>query len=111
MARSYSKLLASLLRADLWKSSRSSSFKGFSGSATRTIASHTHAQHAESLSRLSSSIDTNSDAYRQNVRDMDEVMSLFKERHGKVQEGGSAKAKEKHVARGKMLPREYWTCN
>ena len=38
---------------------------------------------------------------------MGEVMARMQELHKKIQEGGSAKAKEKHVARGKMLPREY----
>ena len=38
---------------------------------------------------------------------MGEVMARMQELHKKIQEGGSAKAREKHIARGKMLPREY----
>ena len=38
---------------------------------------------------------------------MGEVMARMQELHKKIQEGGSGKAREKHIARGKMLPREY----
>ena len=38
---------------------------------------------------------------------MGEVMARMQELHKKILGGGSAKAKEKHIARGKMLPREY----
>lgn len=38
---------------------------------------------------------------------MGEVMARMEELHRKVEGGGSAKAREKHISRGKMLPREY----
>lgn len=38
---------------------------------------------------------------------MGEVMARMQELHKKIEGGGSAKAREKHIARGKMLPREY----
>ena len=38
---------------------------------------------------------------------MGEVMAQMQELHKTIEGGGSAKAKEKHIARGKMLPREY----
>ena len=38
---------------------------------------------------------------------MAEAIASMQELHKKIEEGGSAKAREKHIARGKMLPREY----
>ena len=38
---------------------------------------------------------------------MAEVIARMQELHKRIEGGGSAKAKEKHIARGKMLPREY----
>ncbi len=38
---------------------------------------------------------------------MDELMARMTELHARIAQGGSQKAREKHVARGKMLPREY----
>ena len=38
---------------------------------------------------------------------MGELMARMSELHARVAEGGPQKAKEKHVARGKMLAREY----
>ncbi len=38
---------------------------------------------------------------------MGEVMARMQELHKKIEGGGSAKARDKHIARGKMLPREY----
>ncbi|KAK3167583.1 Methylcrotonoyl-CoA carboxylase beta chain, mitochondrial [Lepraria neglecta] len=40
---------------------------------------------------------------------MGEVMARMEELHRKVEGGGSAKAREKHIARGKMLPRDRVT--
>jgi len=37
---------------------------------------------------------------------MGEAMARMRELHQKIEEGGPARAREKHVARGKMLPRE-----
>jgi len=38
---------------------------------------------------------------------MGEVMARVQELHQKIEAGGTAKARDKHIARGKMLPREY----
>jgi len=38
---------------------------------------------------------------------MGEVTARMQELHQRVESGGPAKAREKHIARGKMLPREY----
>ncbi|MCJ1323844.1 Methylcrotonoyl-CoA carboxylase beta chain, mitochondrial [Thelotrema lepadinum] len=109
MAKPCKNLPVAFLRANLRRVGRDTAHRRPGRTAARSITFHSHAQHADSLSRLSSNVDTASDVYRQNVRDMDEVMSLFRRRHEKIQKGGTAKAREKHVARGKMLPRERIT--
>jgi 3-methylcrotonyl-CoA carboxylase beta subunit len=38
---------------------------------------------------------------------MDDVIAKMKDLRDTIAQGGSQKAREKHVARGKMLPREY----
>ena len=38
---------------------------------------------------------------------MGEVMARMERLHNKIEGGGPVKAKEKHLARGKMLAREY----
>ena len=38
---------------------------------------------------------------------MQAVIDSMRSLHAKIEEGGPNKAKEKHIARGKMLPREY----
>ena len=74
---------------------------------TRTIATHTYRHHANAISVLPTKIDKSSAQYQENARQMGEVMAQMQELHKKIEGGGSAKAKEKHIARGKMLPREY----
>jgi len=74
---------------------------------TRTVATHAYSHHASALSKLPSNVDKSSEEYRENARQMGEVMARMQELHHKIEAGGSAKARDKHVARGKMLPREY----
>lgn len=74
---------------------------------TRTVATHTYSHHASALSIVPSNVDRSSEEYKENARQMGEVMARMQELHQKIEVGGSAKARDKHVARGKMLPREY----
>lgn len=73
---------------------------------SRGIATHPHDHHASLLSVLSTTVDKSSTDYKENATQMAEVMTRTTALHEKIQEGGSAKAREKHIARGKMLPRE-----
>ena len=73
----------------------------------RAIATHTYNHHASALSVLPSNVDKSSSDYIENAKQMGEVMARMEELHKKIEGGGSAKAREKHIARGKMLPREY----
>lgn len=73
----------------------------------RLIATHTYSHHAAALSVLPTNVDSSSVKYRENATQMEEVMARMRELHQKIEEGGPLKAREKHMARGKMLPREY----
>jgi 3-methylcrotonyl-CoA carboxylase beta subunit len=56
--------------------------------------------------RIESKIDTQSLEYKANFEALQRVVDEYKEVLAKVKEGGSAKDKERHKARGKLLPRE-----
>ena len=73
----------------------------------RWIAVHAYTHHATALSTIQSKIDPSSEEFRENASAMDHLVSSLKEQHKRIVAGGPAKARDKHVARGKMLPREY----
>jgi len=56
--------------------------------------------------RLESKIDTGSLEYKENFEAMQRVVDEYKEILAKIKEGGSVKDRERHKARGKLLPRE-----
>jgi 3-methylcrotonyl-CoA carboxylase beta subunit len=58
---------------------------------------------------IKSSVDTASDEFRENERHMGEAMARLEELTRRVQQGGPAKAREKHLSRKKMLPRDRIT--
>ena len=74
---------------------------------SRGIATHPHNHHASLISVLSAAVDKSSADYKDNALQMAEVMTRTTALHEKILKGGSAKAREKHIARGKMLPREF----
>ena len=76
---------------------------------TRSIATHIYSHHAKQLSILPTNVDTSSSTYKQNATQYDELMAQLRTLHQKIEKGGPEKAREKHVARGKMLVREYDT--
>lgn len=55
---------------------------------------------------IKSTIDINSETFKENARHMQALTEDLKIAIKKVREGGNEKAREKHVARGKLLPRE-----
>jgi len=55
---------------------------------------------------LPGNVDIGSIEYHENVRQFGEVLARTQELHRNIEQGGPEKAKEKHVKRGKMLPRE-----
>ncbi|HXF89421.1 MAG TPA: carboxyl transferase domain-containing protein [Xanthobacteraceae bacterium] len=56
--------------------------------------------------QLASSIDTSSEEFRSNAAHMDALVVELRRRRAEAAEGGPLRARERHVARGKLLPRE-----
>jgi 3-methylcrotonyl-CoA carboxylase beta subunit len=80
------------------------------GEAARGVASHTHSFHADQISILRSDVDASSPEFRDNQLAMNERIEQLRELRAQIAKGGGAKASEKHLARGKMLVREYVNC-
>jgi 3-methylcrotonyl-CoA carboxylase beta subunit len=58
------------------------------------------------MAKLSSLIDPRSEAFRENAASMQAQVAELRARHAHVAEGGGKRAIEKHLSRGKLLPRE-----
>ncbi|KAK3298381.1 carboxyl transferase domain-containing protein [Chaetomium fimeti] len=82
---------------------------GSGPSTRRTVATFNTPHHAGAISVIKSNVDTSSDEYKENEKLMGEAMARLDALTKKVQQGGSAKAREKHLARKKMLPRDRVT--
>ncbi|OJJ48374.1 hypothetical protein ASPZODRAFT_62143 [Penicilliopsis zonata CBS 506.65] len=76
---------------------------------TRWISRYTHPHHASAISVLPTAVDTASAEYVENSRQMKELLDKMTGLHTKIAEGGPQKAREKHIARNKMLPRDRVT--
>ncbi|TVY48546.1 putative methylcrotonoyl-CoA carboxylase beta chain, mitochondrial [Lachnellula occidentalis] len=74
--------------------------------ASRNVATHTLPSQANAISVLPTIIDPSSEEFKENARQMGTVISRLEELTKKIQLGGSQKAREKHIARNKMLPRD-----
>ncbi|KAJ5104962.1 methylcrotonoyl-CoA carboxylase beta chain [Penicillium alfredii] len=72
----------------------------------RTIANYTHPHHASALSVLPTAVDTSAPEFRENSQQMQELLDRMSSLHAKIAQGGSQKSRDKHVSRGKMLPRD-----
>lgn len=72
----------------------------------RGIATFTPPSQAGAISRLPTVVDTSSEEFQENERQMAEVVSRMKSLAKAAQRGGSDKARAKHLARKKMLPRD-----
>ncbi|KAG6274594.1 hypothetical protein E4U48_002533 [Claviceps purpurea] len=86
--------------------SQSLSSPSSSSPRPRTIANLTPPHHAAALSRLPTAIDPSSDSFRQNASQMAALTARLANLTCTAQRGGPDKAREKHLARNKMLPRE-----
>jgi 3-methylcrotonyl-CoA carboxylase beta subunit len=53
-----------------------------------------------------SAIDTKSKAFRDNAKALGALVADLQAKVSEVKEGGGKAAREKHLARGKLLPRE-----
>lgn len=72
----------------------------------RCVATYTSPYQAAQISVLQSAVDANSASYAENTRNMNELVQKLTTLHKEASLGGSAKAREKHISRGKMLVRE-----
>ncbi|GAB5469166.1 MAG: carboxyl transferase domain-containing protein [Rhodospirillales bacterium] len=61
------------------------------------------------MSRLSSLVDRRSEDFRRNLTAMRALLATLEEQGGALEAGGGARARDKHLARGKLLPRERVT--
>ena len=58
------------------------------------------------MSQLTSAIDTKSDSFRENAAAMDGLLEELRSKTAEAAMGGSERSREKHLSRGKLLPRE-----
>ncbi|MPZ45165.1 MAG: methylcrotonoyl-CoA carboxylase [Betaproteobacteria bacterium] len=58
------------------------------------------------MSVLKSRLRPDSDEYRENAAAMQAIVADLRDKHARVRMGGDALARERHSARGKLLPRE-----
>lgn len=72
----------------------------------RRVSTHSHVHFEKAVSVLSTAVDTDSPDYKQNDTQMSEIITSLRNLHQKINLGGPEKAREKHIARNKMLPRE-----
>jgi len=77
--------------------------------ASRGVAVHCSPTQANTISVLPTIIDPSSKEYKENARQMEEVMAKLEDLTKKIHQGGPPKAREKHIARKKMLPRDRVT--
>ncbi|KAJ5524793.1 methylcrotonoyl-CoA carboxylase beta chain [Penicillium frequentans] len=73
---------------------------------SRSIANYTHPHHASALSVIPTAVDTSSAEFKENSQQMQELLSRMNHLHTNISKGGPQKSRDKHVARGKMLPRD-----
>jgi hypothetical protein len=76
----------------------------------RRTANYAYSHHADQVSIIRSAVDTSSADFKENETQMKQVMDRIKDLKAKAALGGSDKARQKHISRGKMLPREYAFC-
>lgn len=81
----------------------------FSKHCRRSIARYTPAHQAAAISVLPTVVDKTSPEFQENARQMHDAMARMEALHSKSSQGGSQKARDKHISRGKMLPRDRVT--
>jgi len=65
-----------------------------------------HNKGSSLLPKLVSKINPDSAEFRANRKAMEVLVSDLREKVAKIAQGGSERAREKHLGRGKLLPRE-----
>lgn len=72
----------------------------------RAAAPGLRAYHGDSVAALGTQPDSSSAIYQENYEQMKALVNQLHERAQKIRLGGSQKARERHISRGKLLPRE-----
>ena len=98
-----------LLSRQFGRQCRASALASRSRVPRRTVATFNAPHQANAISVIKSNVDTSSDEFKENERLMGEAVARLEELTRKVHQGGPAKAREKHLARKKMLPRDRIT--
>ncbi|KAI9852698.1 MAG: Methylcrotonoyl-CoA carboxylase beta chain, mitochondrial [Thelocarpon superellum] len=75
----------------------------------RSIATHPLAHQSAAISILPTEIDPSSTEFKENAGQMEEAIRAMEELHAKIAVGGTQKARDKHIARKKMLARDRIT--
>ncbi len=75
----------------------------------RRAATYTSPHQAAQISIIQTAVDPNSDRYRDNAASMRELTQRLTTLHAEAAKGGTDKARQKHVDRGKMLVRDRVT--
>lgn len=106
-SRASRKLLASTLRASQHRAATATPLT--SRSSIRGAATFVPPHQANAISVLPTTVDTSSPEYQENAAQMGEVIAKLETLTKKVRQGGPPKARDKHIARNKMLPRDRVT--
>ncbi|XP_077754244.1 methylcrotonoyl-CoA carboxylase beta chain, mitochondrial [Canis aureus] len=72
----------------------------------RALIPRPRAYHGDSPGRLGTQLDLGSAVYQENYEQMKALVDQLHERAEKIRLGGSQKARERHISRGKLLARE-----
>ncbi|KAM3083845.1 Methylcrotonoyl-CoA carboxylase beta chain, mitochondrial [Clarireedia jacksonii] len=76
---------------------------------SRMVSTYCPPSQAKAISVIPTNIDTSSEEYTQNLSQMRPIIDHLSTLTAKIQQGGPPKAREKHIARKKMLPRDRIT--
>ncbi|PQE18078.1 propionyl- carboxylase beta chain protein [Rutstroemia sp. NJR-2017a BVV2] len=105
-----SSLRASRVLANLPKRSiRQTCLRTTSIPSRRMVSTYCPPSQAKAISVIPTNIDTSSEEYTQNLSQMQPIIDHLSTLTARIQQGGRAKAREKHIARNKMLPRDRVT--
>ncbi|KAI9648994.1 hypothetical protein NHQ30_001560 [Ciborinia camelliae] len=99
-----SRILPNLSRNSLRPLYHKSTFIPF-----RTVATYCPPTQAKAISVLPTNVDPSSEEYTQNESQMKPLLDHLSSLTAKIHQGGPPKAREKHIARKKMLPRDRIT--
>ncbi|TGZ76897.1 carboxyl transferase [Ascodesmis nigricans] len=76
---------------------------------TAAISSYTPRTLESAFSQIKTKVDTASPEFKENATSMGELSEQLRALHQKIELGGPEKARQKHIARNKMLPRDRVT--